>query len=451
MSVVARGCSNCGMRGIHCDGISTNTWPCRACREARFHCEPPGGPSEPNSSSVLDQSFYNSPEASMRESLPFLGVSTLGTLFNASSFVQRKVNLYSNIDNGISLSNNEWVCWQPNYLSCTCSYSLFPPENDEKIKLKPGGSRRLYDVHGFAMSISAVECDCEPYESCVKIVQHVAHGHNGQSTRAPAKVQLTPRTSTYQFESPETTRVTHRLHPTEHTFEEIQVKTVTAATGRRPDSHINFQFVVELWADLGSQHPARFFKVAFKNSVTVSLRGLLSRTIDLSSSVHGKGRQAGLVSSSRFSTQSDAQCSFDAASTCESDILPSSNMIVETTQESVVTELTVPDVQVIEGSVTRSRMPWGSNQCSDDDEPESSQDTVTPSPRTRDESPAVDADDRLSALQSPIRATRRLQRDLPHSSLLSWFRRGFRPRPRLRPGHRRIEWTCVSATLLTKS
>ncbi|PTB65094.1 p53-like transcription factor [Trichoderma citrinoviride] len=330
------------MRRIHCDGTTTNIWPCRACQAARFHCEPPGGSLPPDS---LSQSFYHSPEPSqsfIRESLPFLDVTTLGTLFYATSRVETKVDLHGIIDNVFFLANGEWTSYQPNYLSCRCSYSLSSPDSDsDKIKLKPEFSTHSFDVKGFAVSISAIECDCKPYESCVEIVQHLARGEDGPSTRAPAKVKLRPRN--HQFSITGVTTASHRLRASEYTFDQLEVKTATARDGREPRGQTYFQLVLELWADLGSQYSARFMKVAYKKSVTVTLGGLVPRPINF----------------------------------------PSSNAHMK---------------------------------------------------------PSAGTDEQLSPMQPPLPTTRELQRRLPHRGFISWAKKMCRPR--LRPGYRRIEWTC---------
>ncbi|KAL6859541.1 hypothetical protein J3F83DRAFT_749313 [Trichoderma novae-zelandiae] len=56
-------------------------------------------------------------------------------------------------------------------------------------------------IHGFAMSVSAIECDCKPHDSCIEIVQHGARSDNspGTTTMTPSKVQLMPRPSKSPF------------------------------------------------------------------------------------------------------------------------------------------------------------------------------------------------------------------------------------------------------------
>ncbi|KAL7802087.1 p53-like transcription factor [Trichoderma aethiopicum] len=445
MLVVAIGCSNCNMRGIYCNGTSTNTWPCKACREARFHCEPPGGSVEPDSLSLFTQSFYHPPEPPMRESSPFLGVTAHGTLFNARSLVQKDVQLYASIKSDISLANGEWLCYQPNYFSCTCSYSLSPIEFADNIKLKPESSSRSYNTIGFAMSISAIERDYEFHESCVEIVQRGSHGVYGPSARAPAKVQLPPRE--LPLTDARTKRSSHRVLPREHTFDQLEVKTVTARNGRQPGGRLYFQLVVELWADLGSYHPARFIKVASMKSFTMTLRGQHQRPIHVlpTPDQSQEADRAG-----RVTISFDGKYSSNSASIFESDLNPEEDDPVDSFS-AIATEADILQAPVLRSSVMKKYVGRastdGSNAPYSDDELQASIRAMLPSSDECDEWPPTSLDDHVNTmqvpdrtLQAPDRTMRGLQRRSPQLRILSWFKNI--SRPRLKPGFRRIEWTC---------
>lgn len=63
------------------------------------------------------------------------------------------------------------------------------------------------------------------------------------------------------------------LGQVEATFERIQFKTATANNGKRRAAQQYYFLLVELLADVGSQHPDRWIKVAFRMSAPLVVRG----------------------------------------------------------------------------------------------------------------------------------------------------------------------------------
>ncbi|KAH0499692.1 hypothetical protein TgHK011_006867 [Trichoderma gracile] len=358
-----------------------------------------GGSLETDSLSPYSQSFDHGSATPIAETRPpFLGVTTLGTLFHARSRIQPEVKLFGSIDSDMFLANGEWSYHQLNYLSCTCSYSLSPRIFGDNLKLKPESSSHSYDINGFAMSISAIESDCEPHESCVEIVQHAAHGRYGADARAPAKVQLPP-SKPPSTDPGATTRTSHPVQAREHTFDRLEVKAVTAGNGRQPGGQLYFQLVIELWADLGSHHPARFIKVACMKSVAITLGRLTPRPIDVPPS-HLEGQQARRESS--VSSRFDSEYLSDSASVFDFEF----DLDLESERQlcSFSTLATESDIQLRTPFLNDSNMK------------------------------------KSHVAFFPRKNTPVLLRRLPQTGLLLWLKK--LSRPRLRPGYRRIEWTC---------
>ncbi|KAL7815612.1 p53-like transcription factor [Trichoderma gracile] len=404
-----------------------------------------GGSLETDSLSPYSQSFDHGSATPIAETRPpFLGVTTLGTLFHARSRIQAEVRLFGSIDSDMFLANGEWSYHQLNYLSCTCSYSLSPRIFGDKLKLKPESSSHSYDINGFAMSISAIESDCEPHESCVEIVQHAAHGRYGADARAPAKVHLSPRKPP-SMDPGATMRTSHPVQAREHTFDRLEVKAVTAGNGRQPGGQLYFQLVIELWADLGSHHPARFIKVACMKSAAITLRRLTPRAIDVPpSDLEAQQARRESSVSSRFDSEylSDSASVFDF----ESDLdLGSERQLC-----SFSTLATESDIQLRTPFANDSNMKKyvfrapddESNAPYSDDELDlqASTDLMLPSSHASDERPSASVHDQLDNIQAPDRNTPGLLRRLSQTGLLLWLKKLSRPRPR--PGYRRIEWTC---------
>ena len=229
---------------------------------------------------------------------PLLPIEMLGTLqYMDSSFTAAKVDISGVIDKGPFLSSDqEWTCYRRNYLTCVCSFTLTPNCSGAGMQFlsnsSMGGSQTL-QVYGFAMCISAMVADNEQHN--IELVQHTPKRDKGPISK-PTKTPLAPKLGSAPHVSslglyPDTSGhtssrggiygdnfgatqqgVNHQV-PTEHTFERIQFKQATQNNGKRRAAQQYYHLVVELWADVGSQLPEQYIKVAFRKSAKMIVRG----------------------------------------------------------------------------------------------------------------------------------------------------------------------------------
>ncbi len=203
-----------------------------------------------------------------------------------------KLEINGSIDKGFFLADNEWTCYRRNYFSCICSYNLTPHYPNSQLQYThtaQNGTQTTYSVIGFAMSISAVVADNDGH--AIELVQHTPKRDKGPTAK-PDKVQLQPKPAHApqhhglnlygQADSglPGPSRfdqgygqTQQNSLPTEHTFERIQFKQATANNGKRRAAQQYYHLVIELWADVGSQSPERYIKVASRKSAKMIVRG----------------------------------------------------------------------------------------------------------------------------------------------------------------------------------
>ncbi|UKZ47327.1 hypothetical protein TrVGV298_001545 [Trichoderma virens] len=158
--------------------------------------------------------------------------------------------------------------------------------------LSPPGSSQAYQVYGLYMSISAVVADND--QQSIELVQHTPKRDKGPTSK-PEKVLLAPKNSVPSHHvgmyndatSASGARAVYQdgygggqgaIQPaTEHTFERIQFKQATQNNGKRRAAQQYYHLMVELWADLGSQFGAqsadKYFKIAFRKSEKMIVRG----------------------------------------------------------------------------------------------------------------------------------------------------------------------------------
>ena len=240
------------------------------------------------------------------------------------------------IDKGFFLAENEWTCYRRNYFSCVCSYSLSAPNPNYPsagMQFVPSGSQQVYQVFGFAMSISAVVAENDNLP--VDLVQHTPKRDKGPIAK-PEKVRLAPKppqanhhpiNSIYSNPSGDLGSSrgydqgfgqTQGSLSNEHTFERIQFKQATANNGKRRAAQQYYHLIVELWADTGAQQGDPFVKVAYRKSAKMIVRGRspghyqAERRASTSSgpggsgsgSISGGGFSSGLVGSGDYSSNS---------------------------------------------------------------------------------------------------------------------------------------------------
>lgn len=213
----------------------------------------------------------------------------LGTLNYADgSGTPVKADICGTIDKGFFLSDNEWTCYRRNYFNCVCSFSLSPHFPSTPIQFTPSNSSQIYQVYGFAMTISAVVSDNESHS--IELVQHTPKRDKGPVMK-PDKIRLgakQPQTTHHHhvgmFNDPMgSARAIYgdnfapqsgaQSYPTEYTFERIQFKQATQNNGKRRAAQQYYQLVVELWADVGNQGGDQYVKVAFRKSDKMIVRG----------------------------------------------------------------------------------------------------------------------------------------------------------------------------------
>jgi len=191
--------------------------------------------------------------------------------------------IFGKIDKGFFMADNDWTCYRRNYFSLNCSYTLHPTIPTSTVHLlQHGGSTP--QVYGFALSIAAV-VDGRDGKS-IELVQHTPKRDKGPQDK-PARITLAPRPhpsigmyggdSGLGGSSRGLYDPTYNQNPnqpaTEATFERIQFKNATANNGKRRAAQQYYHLLVELFADVGAQHPDRWIKIATRMSAPMVVRG----------------------------------------------------------------------------------------------------------------------------------------------------------------------------------
>ncbi|PBP20363.1 NDT80/PhoG like DNA-binding family protein [Diplocarpon rosae] len=193
-----------------------------------------------------------------------------------------KPEIFGKIDKGFFMADNDWTCYRRNYFSLNCSYTLTPSIPSGALYLVqhngPGPQ-----VHGFSMSIAAV-VDGRDGKS-IELVQHTPKRDKGPQEK-PARVTLAPRPpASHGMYGNESLGSRAGLYEAtgfspnpnqpavEATFERIQFKNATANNGKRRAAQQYYHLLVELFADVGSQHPDRYVKIASRMSAPMVVRG----------------------------------------------------------------------------------------------------------------------------------------------------------------------------------
>ncbi|KAG5942171.1 hypothetical protein E4U59_001296 [Claviceps monticola] len=245
----------------------------------------------------MDGHPYNQ-RGNLQDAPPLLSLEMLGNLvYMDPSMTPIKVDIHGTIDKGPFLSSErEWTCYRRNYIACVCSFSLSPNYPSVPIQFTPapvsgGNGPQIFQVYGFAMSISAMVADNEQHN--IELVQHTPKRDKGPISR-PNKAPLAPKTNLaphgamsmygdgagmassarplYADGFSGQQGISHQL-PIEHTFERIQFKQATQNNGKRRAAQQYYHLVVELWADVGTQAADQFVRVAYRKSAKMIVRG----------------------------------------------------------------------------------------------------------------------------------------------------------------------------------
>ncbi|KAI0548508.1 hypothetical protein F4679DRAFT_320579 [Xylaria curta] len=220
----------------------------------------------------------------------FLPVEASGQLVydaqgTADSRTPIEISIQAVLDKGFFRSEEEWTCYRRNYFSCVCSYDLTPPDYGLPITYMPNGESAIYQVVGFAMSISAVTSNSEG--ESIELIQHMPKIDKGPTSN-PGKIRLIPK----QLAQPQIMLELaagpsmprdpcrtngdsdQRPHITEHTFERLQFNRATANNGRRQAIQEYFHLIVKLYADVGTyKQDSQFIQIASRKSERLTVRG----------------------------------------------------------------------------------------------------------------------------------------------------------------------------------
>ncbi|PHH82480.1 hypothetical protein CDD82_5816 [Ophiocordyceps australis] len=245
----------------------------------------------PPAAGRMEAGQYGGRQSQQGGAPPLQPVQTLGSLqYVDQAMTPIKVDITGKMEKGPFLSRDqEWTCYRRNYLACVCSYSLHPLlYPNVPIQFVPGSSgsaaqQQPVQVYGFAMCISAVVAENE--QQNIELVQHTPKRDKGPINK-PSKVPLAPKTgqSCHHYadsasrpyaDSQQPTPTNGQVHqlPSEHMFERIQFKHATLNNGKRRAAQQYYHLIVELWADVGTQLPDQFVKVAYRKSAKMIVRG----------------------------------------------------------------------------------------------------------------------------------------------------------------------------------
>ena len=187
--------------------------------------------------------------------------------------------IFGKIDKGFFMADNDWTCYRRNYFSLNCSYTLNPTIPTGNIHLvQHGGSSP--QVYGFALSIAAVVDGRDG--KAIELVQHTPKRDKGPQEK-PSRITLAPRpppavgmygdNSSGRGLYDQSFGANPGQPAVEATFERIQFKNATANNGKRRAAQQYYHLLVELFADVGSQHPERYIKIATRMSAPMVVRG----------------------------------------------------------------------------------------------------------------------------------------------------------------------------------
>ena len=252
-----------------CEAIRNNADTSRSLLIARKHVFNGGGPLTRSLS--LDPSKRTS--RSPRNIPSFFPMKQLGTLIyidaNSTGIsTQVDIDINGAIEKGFFFEDNEWACYRRNYFSCICSFGLTPYYPDLTIQWADESTQQTYQVHNFAMSISALVAD--PREHEIELLQDIP-GRNKGTANKPDMVPMAPkprRLLDHGFREQSRWSL-----PLEHTFERMQFKQATANDSKLQSQQCYHQLMVELYADIGGKPGnAVYKKIAFRKSVELIVR-----------------------------------------------------------------------------------------------------------------------------------------------------------------------------------
>ncbi|KAG9243446.1 NDT80/PhoG like DNA-binding family protein-like protein [Calycina marina] len=216
------------------------------------------------------------------QSPPLLATEVIHQLQSSDGQIIRP-DIHGKIDKGFFMADNDWTCYRRNYFSLNCSYSLLPAVPTGSIHLIQHGGATS-QVYGFALSIAAVVDGRDG--KAIELVQHTPKRDKGPQEK-PGRITLAPRPPPPpmgMYSGDNSLGGNRSIYDqgfgpnpgqpaTEATFERIQFKNATANNGKRRAAQQYYHLLVELFADVGSQHPDRYIKIATRMSAPMVVRG----------------------------------------------------------------------------------------------------------------------------------------------------------------------------------
>ena len=209
---------------------------------------------------------------------PLLSMVSLGHLsYQDAEQTPIEADIHGIIDNGFFFTDDDgWTCYRRTSFSCICSYAISRPppwSANAGVQFVRSADQQHFQVYGFAMCISAVDiCDLP--------VELVQIGPKKKAMGAPPrkhleKVRLAPKTpQIFQDAADKSTggKMTSQTNMSdEHRFDRIQFKRAPGNGANKSGSMQQYyRLVIELWADIGSQHTDQFIMVAFRPSILIS-------------------------------------------------------------------------------------------------------------------------------------------------------------------------------------
>ncbi|PHZ08772.1 p53-like transcription factor [Rhizopus microsporus ATCC 52813] len=152
------------------------------------------------------------------------------------------VRLYTKVDRGFFLADNDWTCYRRNYFQVSGSFSLegigVLYEGQEYPCYVKDSTGQLEEINCFMLGVSAKLSDCD---KAIQLIQHTPKRDKGpQTTPTPKPIRPGGNLGFSAVGSGQTIV----------TFERLQFKTATANNGKRRAAQQYYVIVMELLAKL---------------------------------------------------------------------------------------------------------------------------------------------------------------------------------------------------------
>ncbi|KAG1142174.1 hypothetical protein G6F37_001969 [Rhizopus arrhizus] len=189
-------------------------------------------------------------------------VMYLQNVFSLDRHTCIDVRLYTKVDRGFFLADNDWTCYRRNYFQVSGSFSLegigVLYEGQEYPCYVKNTTGQLEEIDCFMLGVSAKLSDCD---KTVQLIQHTPKRDKGpQTTPLPKPIRPGGNLGFSAVGSGQTIV----------TFERLQFKTATANNGKRRAAQQYYVVVMELLAKLKG---GQIVTVATTTSSSLVVRG----------------------------------------------------------------------------------------------------------------------------------------------------------------------------------